>query len=187
MFLVHRCEKCLQVSGWHRCCFVVCPIGLQLSQSDELYKCWLHVCVPSYPCSLNWVLEAFFSTLTHVMLPWIATPGIKLSESLSTLEGIQFWVRICVKFLFFWFFFFWKNKWKYIAAVVMIIHWDVPVQHLCSGHLITGTRTKKNYIYGTFLFTFRWNKKWRVSKRAYFTEENNQVLMGFLSFCPLNQ
>lgn len=61
----------------------------------------LHVCVLSYPCSLNWVLEAFFSTLTHVMLPWIATPGIKPSESLSTLEGIQLQVRLYVSIYYF--------------------------------------------------------------------------------------
>lgn len=43
MFLVHRCEKCLQVSGCHCCCFVICqsPIRLQLSQSN--------VCMSVFP------------------------------------------------------------------------------------------------------------------------------------------
>lgn len=178
MFLVHRCEKCPQVSGWHRCCFVACqgPIGLQLSQSDELYKHWLHVCVPSYPCSLNWVLEAFFFTLTHVMLPWIATPGIKPSESLSTPEGIQLWVRLCVKSLFFCLL---QNKWKSIAAVVSIIHWGVPIQHLRLGGLMTGTRTKNKIMFKVhFCLLSDDTRKWRVSKHASFTEENKQVLTG---------
>lgn len=108
------------------------------SRLDDIahYKWWLHVCVPSYPCSLNWVSEAFFSTLTHVMLHWIATPGIKPSESLSTLAGAQLSVGLCVKFPFF-FLLFWKTNeslfWLRLWFQLLLI----PI---CTLVLMTGKR-----------------------------------------------